>query len=221
VPRFCYVFCLSLVSHDTKYRVHALQHSNHGSTKDELEDLRERHALLLSSGIDVDYTTRVDHLNDRLIARHQTWSKIGTKVLEQILQDDQILAASAKDITQPQRQLLQLGVAQVRPTAVCTRVCQQTSSPITSAGYVLAPLNFDLICPCRRITFSSCGLGWRGFGHRILVTVSVHCTLVSLAWFLCNHITLRFNVNCDCTWQECLRRVRALLLMKLSMKLGQ
>ena len=101
-----------------------MQRSHPGSAQDELADLRERHALLQSSGIDVDFSTRVDHLNDRRIARHQTWSKIGTQVSVGSTLEDQILAASAKDITQPQRQLLQLGVAQVRPTAAMgARVC--------------------------------------------------------------------------------------------------
>ena len=110
--------------------MHALQRSNHGRTQAELEELRERYALLQSSGIDVDCTTRVDHLNDRLIARHQTWSKINAKVLEGSAQDDQTLEASAMNISQPQRQLLQLGVAQVRLTAAC----QQMRAPTTTTG---------------------------------------------------------------------------------------
>ena len=78
-----------------------MQRSNHGSTQDALEELRERYARLKSSGDGhVDSTSRIDHLNDRLIARHQ--------------EVDHILAASVEKITRPQRQLLQLGVAQVR-----------------------------------------------------------------------------------------------------------
>lgn len=85
-----------------------MQRSNHGSTQDELEELRERHARLKSSGDGhVDSTSRVDHLNDRLIARHQ--------------EVDQILAASVEEITRPQRQLLQLGVAQVRQLCLESR----------------------------------------------------------------------------------------------------
>jgi hypothetical protein len=78
-----------------------VQRSNHGSTQDALEDLRQRFERLASSGDGhVDSTSRVDHLNDRLIARHQ--------------EVDQILAASASGVNRPQRQQLQLGVAQVR-----------------------------------------------------------------------------------------------------------
>ena len=98
--------------------MHALQRSNHGRTQDELEELRVRYALLQSSGTDVDFTTRVDHLNDRLIARLQTWSKINGKVIEGSDKDDQILELG-RNITPEQRQLLQLGIAQVRLTPVC------------------------------------------------------------------------------------------------------
>jgi hypothetical protein len=133
-----------------------MQRSNHGSTQDELEELRERHARLKSSGDGhVDSTSRVDHLNDRLIARHQ--------------EVDQILAASVEEITRPQRQLLQLGVAQVR------QLCPESRARVLSQP---AALNVDLLCPCPRIIFSSCGLGWCGFGHRSLVTVRLHCMRV-------------------------------------------
>lgn len=182
MPWFCCLCCLPLhVSHDTNHRV---QRSNHGSAQDELADLRERHALLQSSGIDVDFSTRVDHLNDRRIARHQTWSKIGTQVSVGSTLEDQILAASAKDITQPQRQLLQLGVAQVRPTAAMgARVC------VSRCTYQLLLLDLcwhlnrrlDLSVP--RITSSSCVLGWLIFGHLIVVKVSLNCALFSLTWF--------------------------------------
>lgn len=78
-----------------------LQHSNHGATLDELEALKQRFDRLISSGDGhVDSTSRVDHLNDRLIARHQ--------------EVDQILATSPTGTTRSQRQLLQLSVAQVR-----------------------------------------------------------------------------------------------------------
>ena len=117
--------------------MHALQRSNHGRTQDELEELRVRYALLQSSGTDVDFTTRVDHLNDRLIARLQTWSKINGKVIEGSDKDDQILELG-RNITPEQRQLLQLGVAQVRLTPVCVSR--------TTAGYEMAALNVAMIC---------------------------------------------------------------------------